>query len=103
MGQMPGAVLVPCPQLVEDTPIAVELGLHCIQGLAAEQIPQVPTGSDGGFTGVEKERLETVYSLIYTGLVARLTSRVAKKALTPADEKDKLEHTRVTPLPRRSA
>ena len=100
---MPHAVMVPVSALLEDLPLAVELPLSCIQGLCDNQEPEVPVGEDGLFQTVPKERLDKVYSLIYTNLVNTIKCRATQKPKDPATELEKEEQRKVTPWSRRFA
>ena len=100
---MPHAVMVPVSQLLHETPVAVELPLSCIKGLSDDQTPQVPAGDDGVFAAVSKERQDVVYSIIYTGLVSKITCRAIHKPKDPFVEQQKEARRKVTPWPRRSA
>ena len=100
---MPHAVMVPVSALLEELPLAVELPLSCIQGLCDNQEPEVPVGEDGLFQTVPKERLEKVYSLIYTNLVNTIKCKASQKLLDPVTEQHKQARKKVTPWHRRSA
>ena len=100
---MPHAVMVPVSQLLHETPVAVELPLSCIKGLADDQTPQVPAGDDGVFETVPKERLENVYSMIYSNLVNKIKSKASQKPKDPATEQQKEARRKVTPWSRRFA
>ena len=100
---MPHAVMVPVSALLEELPLAVELPLSCIQGLCDNQTPEVPVGEDGLFQTVPKERLEKVYSMIYSNLVNTIKCKASQKPKDPAIEVQKEAHRKVTPWSRRFA